>query len=912
VGLSLAGVRPGERRDTAGAFLTLFGMMTGRSVLETARDALFLAKIAPERLPLVYIGIAVLAVTVSRFFRVSAPGRAALSTWIGGGALITLGFWLLIGRAGDWSLYALYIWTGLLSTLLVVRFWLLAADLFTVTQAKRVFALIGTGSILGAVAGSALAQAMTIRFGPGDMLLAAAVVLLAASAAPFLLRPPAPASRTGITSVENELSLRDTLREIIGHPYTLRLAGLILVSTVALTVADLLFKSTVAANVSADQLAWVFSLVYLTVNIFSLFAQLLVVGWLTRSFGIDRVLSLLPALLLVGAGWFAAGGGLLAAVLLKGFDGTLRHSLHRTATEVLSVPLPARIRSRVKSVIDVVGQRGGQALASLLFLGLMAMKLGPIPVGVALVALCLAWIGIAWSIKRHYFDLFRTSLERGSTQTRIRFPDLDLASLEAIMGALSSPDENKVVAALDLLAEKERGALVPSLILYHPAPRVIVRALELFEETGRTDHVELIARLVNRPEPEVRTAALLALPADATDPAVLERALSDDSADVRSTALVGLYLRDDTHPRVPSILETLLLAGSGEARQALARAIARRPHPRFTGVLRSLASSTDPFVAREVARAMRAAPNEDFLAPLRSMLVFRDARSEARESLLAIGDPAFRFLRDSLADASLPERVRRQLPRAIATFPAETAGPVLLERLAEEEDGGVRFKILRALGSLRRRHPALPLDNAVLDDAIRGTLSRTFRLLEWRVSLRGTAAGHEEWNTPVRRLVDELLKHKERHAVERLFRLFSLRYPKEDFKRIHRGTYGDAKARASARELLENVLQSPVREAVLGLLDDVPAAQRLPTGRTFHTIEDRDNAGVLRALLEQDNVPLRSLVAYHVGELGLDDLRTELAELCDSAADAQDNSFRVALDLLDDPQPENAFVVHLR
>ena len=65
MGLSLAGIRPGEGRDTAGAFLTLFGLMTGHSVLETARDALFLAKISPGRLPLVYIGIAAVAVRPS-------------------------------------------------------------------------------------------------------------------------------------------------------------------------------------------------------------------------------------------------------------------------------------------------------------------------------------------------------------------------------------------------------------------------------------------------------------------------------------------------------------------------------------------------------------------------------------------------------------------------------------------------------------------------------------------------------------------------------------------------------------------------------------------------------------------------------------------------------------------------------
>ncbi|HMB67943.1 MAG TPA: Npt1/Npt2 family nucleotide transporter, partial [bacterium] len=391
-------VRPGEGRDTAGAFFTLFGLMTGHALLETARDALFLAKISPVRLPLVYLAIAGLAVAISATARAGRrPARSSLGIWIAGGAAVTLGFWALTATAGDWSLYALYVWSGLLSTLLVVRFWLLAGDLFTVSQAKRLFALIGTGSILGAVAGSAAAQAIALELEPRQMLLAAAAALFATAAAPGLMRraPEDPAAAGaaaggqspggagsaagsagaggGVAPSRRDLredGLFSTLRLIRGHAYVRRMALLVLVSTVALTFADLVFKATVATSVSHDQLAWVFAFIYMVVNILSLIVQLVFVGWATRNLSIDRVLAFLPALLLIGSGWFLAGGGLLAAMALKGVDGTLRHSLHRTASEVLSLPLPAELRKRLKAFIDVVGQRGGQALASLAFLAL--------------------------------------------------------------------------------------------------------------------------------------------------------------------------------------------------------------------------------------------------------------------------------------------------------------------------------------------------------------------------------------------------------------------------------------------------------------------------------------------------------------------------------------------------------------
>ena len=57
--------RLNERRLQAFAGLTLGGIMAGHVLLETACDALFLANVAVERLPLVTIGVALLALGVA-------------------------------------------------------------------------------------------------------------------------------------------------------------------------------------------------------------------------------------------------------------------------------------------------------------------------------------------------------------------------------------------------------------------------------------------------------------------------------------------------------------------------------------------------------------------------------------------------------------------------------------------------------------------------------------------------------------------------------------------------------------------------------------------------------------------------------------------------------------------------------
>ena len=51
------------------------------------------------------------------------------------------------------------------------------------------------------------------------------------------------------------------------------------------------------------------------------------------------------------------------------------------------MPLPALLREQAKPLVDVVGQRGGQALASLMILSLLGLGAGSAVLGVVLLAL---------------------------------------------------------------------------------------------------------------------------------------------------------------------------------------------------------------------------------------------------------------------------------------------------------------------------------------------------------------------------------------------------------------------------------------------------------------------------------------------------------------------------------------------
>src|SRR3712207_2048536 len=114
-------------------FVVLGLMIAGHAVLETARDTLFLTHLPPSRLPVLYLVMAAATLLVARnphWVQRSLRGRRELSVALAASALLTAALWPFVGGSGRWPLYALYLWTGLYASLVVVQLWLLLDEHF--------------------------------------------------------------------------------------------------------------------------------------------------------------------------------------------------------------------------------------------------------------------------------------------------------------------------------------------------------------------------------------------------------------------------------------------------------------------------------------------------------------------------------------------------------------------------------------------------------------------------------------------------------------------------------------------------------------------------------------------------------------------------------------------------------------
>ena len=291
-------------------------------------------------------------------------------------------------------------------------------------------------------------------------------------------------------------------------PYLRLLAVLALLTAASATLIDYLFKAAVAGGIAPERIPRPVANVYLGQSALALVVELFLVGFLLRGSGVTRSIALLPLVVLAGASGYAVGAGLVAMLILKTLDGGLRPSLYRVGTELLFLPIGPAERRVVKPSIDTLGQRGGQALASLL---LLALPLVPQRHQIAAATVCLALVAVAWVqatvvLRRRYLERFQRELGEG------RVTAASIGRLDSRLGR--GPRRGAGLVQRPRGPRRTRrarrlGAPGPrsGAHLYHPDPLVVRSALRLLSRSQRPDVDALLPFLLRHPDDQVRATA---------------------------------------------------------------------------------------------------------------------------------------------------------------------------------------------------------------------------------------------------------------------------------------------------------------------------------------------------------------------------------------------------------------------
>ncbi len=528
LGSAVFGIRAGEGPLAWLFFLNFLILTTVHFAAKTVRQATYIDALGAENLPWVYLAVAAVSLPVLIVYS-RAAARVRLPMLILAVTLLhVLGlvlFFYLFGLGQKWVAVLYYVWLGMAFAIAVSQFWTYANQVFDPRQARRLFAFIGAGGLLGAMFGGLLAAAVTRFAGTRFTLLAAAAVLLSL---PLLvvfierMRGPAPATPRTRRRIRYE-EARGGLRTLRGSRL-LALIGLLMLASVMIgQLVAWQFNWYVEQHTEAlDERTAVFAYAFILMGVVGFLFQMIFTGRIHRSLGVGFGMRVLPGtvmlaqLAVVVAIVISPVVALvypLVWVLYLG-ENSFRHSVDQATRELLFLPVAEELRVKAKAFIDVFIQRFAKGAAAILIL--VTLKFLPAGYVSALtLVLAVGWMAITLRTRREYVTAFREGLKSGSIQPDATIDTQDVTTVTTLMQSLGSSDPRTVLHSLELLSASGEGRLVPPVLLHHDSAEVRCKTLDILADTGREDAAHMVEQALGDEDAEVRTGAMRTLTAAA-------------------------------------------------------------------------------------------------------------------------------------------------------------------------------------------------------------------------------------------------------------------------------------------------------------------------------------------------------------------------------------------------------------
>jgi AAA family ATP:ADP antiporter len=886
------GLTPRESGRALSLFGYLFLTIAGSVGSKAARDALFLDRFDATDLPYVDIGIAVLVGLFAGIY-IRAGAHTNLRNVQIGSLLAfagsAIGFWWFAEgdstEASDTVFIAIYVWVGVLSVIVPTQVWMLANYVLTTREAKRAFGLVGSGAILGWIAGGLATRELTARFGTASMLLWVATTLVLSAVVVWMVwrtRPTHVGGNAPAAGTDDHGGLWASFSLVRRSTYLTAIASVVWLAAFVTTITGWQFKAIAKANIpNTDDLAMFFGSFNMFAGLIALALQVLFTGRILRSAGIGVTLFIVPVALSISSVGLLLGGSLLAAGAVKASDQVLRYSIDKATVELLYLPVHASLTFRVKSFIDTVVYRVGDALGGLAIL-VFASVLGISAVHmswVALVALS-GWFWAAFVARLQYVENLRESIHQHRVDTeRASAPIIERSASDLIVSQLDgSPSE--ILYALNLFELSHERAVHPAVrgLVRHAAPEVRAAAIRLLARAGDPAMMTEIERLLYDPHFEVRTEALLFLTQHAhLDPLERIEQLGDFPDFSLRAAMAAFLARPGKAQNVEAaraiIVAMVAEAGAAGRRTRLEAAALLAVVPdHFDRELRVLLQDPDPEVAGAAIRAVGRLRKRTLIPRVIERLAQPGITDVAVAVFAGMGDAISGTLRDHLIDPMTPIEIRREIPAALQAIGTPAAQYVLLESVLDS-DTVLRHRIITALNKLGQVYPERRIDRRLIETVLGAEIMSHYRSYQVVASL---GASLDDPHDPVGQGIKDSINQE----GERIFRLLKILYPEHDMHSAYIGLQADDPVvHDNAMEFLEAVLSAQLRELIVPLFDrGVSSRQRAHLANRLLGASLGDREEAIAVMMLSRDPWLQSCAAYAIGEFHLTRFASQLDE----------------------------------
>lgn len=822
-------------------------------IIKPTVNALFLSDLGVRQLPMAFLLVAFTAVLSSFAYSralTKFPLRKIIEVTLTASIfiLISLGVLLKLNLVNGWTLYFFYVWVAIYAVLSASQFWVLANMVFNVREAKRLFSFIGSGAILGGIFGGYLTSVLAPFVESEILLFLAASILFCCIPLLRMIWKLRVIKLNAFKQEKRMATHSERPFELIKRSRHLSYIALIVaVSVVVAKLVDYLFSDFASAAITdPEELTSFFGFWFSTFNLASLGIQLFFTHRIVGIWGVGFSLVLLPVGILLGCLLFLVFPELAIVVLIKAMDGVLKQSVHKSATELLALPLAFEIKNKTKSFIDVVVDSIATGFAGFLLIFVVrGLELPSVYIIGIVMLLVVLWGHFIFQVRTEYFKTFRYNLETVTEKSnRATKPTIKKASVvQGMRSVFKSGTEEQILFMLQKLMEINDKRFLDDVqsLLGHPSTKVRTAAIQNLYYLNPKTMASKVPDLLATEDDDLTLATLeyILLHAGKNSEMIYDAYLNHRNTHIANVALyclaretrdnVSLKATYDLQGRIQAKIEASSTPEfSKKEVRLLLRIIGFSNIESFYPFVTKHLKSNDEATVLTAIESAGVSASDVFVSDLISFLSQKPYRETTIAALQHYGVKMLSVLTITVKDRLRPLETCRFVPMALRAFDSQLAVDWLF-KLLRDTDLSIRLEVVRVLSDLRKNRPELKFDkyavvDLILDECKLYHLTLSAMHSQIIISYRNRKKSNKEISPEERDARSSLLEVLERRldaGLERIFRLLGLKYQVKDIEMAYHGLLSDKQeARTNAIEFLDNLLTGNLKRTLLPIIEE--------------------------------------------------------------------------------------------
>lgn len=404
------GVEPHEMMAVAASFAYFFAVLCSYYIIRPLRDEMgvTVGRDGLETLFTIVFFVMLAAVPLFGWVVSTFPRKHVAPVVYAFFISNLLIFWLVLSRGapGTFVASAFFVWVSVFNLFVVSLFWIVMADVWSSSDAKRLYGLIAAGGSAGAFCGPLITQTFVHAVGVGNLLLISAAVLGVALVLSLKLR-----ELMGKTDRTDERAAGDGLldgaKRIWESPYLMQIAIWVLIANLISTFFYFEQARIVGAAIPerADRVQ-LFARMDLTVSVLTILGQIFLTAGVVKRFGIGLSTAALPisAVLALVALWIAPVLSVIVVVIVV--ERAIGFAITNPASKVLYTVVTPEEKYKAQNFIDTVVFRGGDAASGWIFnSGARSLGLATPAVAMLTIPFALIWVALSLRLGREQEQL---------------------------------------------------------------------------------------------------------------------------------------------------------------------------------------------------------------------------------------------------------------------------------------------------------------------------------------------------------------------------------------------------------------------------------------------------------------------------------------------------------------------------